>query len=76
MASDFRPPAPSGYNLDHEGYRRCGQWNGQPPLSSANLMKCDEDAIGRYVYIYIPHTEYLTICEAEVYGLRKYIHEI
>ena len=71
VASDFKPPAPSGYNLEHEGYRECGRWKGIPAAGKVATLKCDEKAIGRYVYIFIPGTEYLTICEAEIYGLRK-----
>ena len=62
----------SSYNLDHTGYRKCGQFPGKPQMIVPNKLECDEKAIGRYLYVYLPKTGYLLICEVEVFGLRKY----
>ena len=72
-ASDIKPPIPSGNNLDHRGFRRCGQYEGTPPASAPAVVNCGEDAIGRYVYIYVPATGTVQLCEAEVYGSRKWL---
>ena len=60
--------------MEHQssGFRRCGQYDGQPPLGTGTLLECeDNSAIGQYVYIHIPLKEHLTICEAEVFGIGK-----
>ena len=70
--SEYKPPAPSGYNVEHNGYWRCGQYEGTPPAAKPTTLWCDDDAIGRYLYIVTPANNYLTICEVEAYGLGKY----
>ena len=71
--SDFRPPLPSPYNLDHQGYRYCGQYEGTPLAGEKTYLECNAEAIGRYLYIRLPNSDYMTICEVFAYGLRKYI---
>ena len=72
VATDIRPPTGAGYNLDHTGYRRCGQYDGQPPMGMASYLECDNpNAIGRYVYVYLPTTTSLIMCEFEVFGVKK-----
>ena len=70
--SDIKPPVSSGFNLDHLGYRRCGQYGGTPDAAKPARLDCKEDAVGRYLFVYLPGTEYLTICEVEAYGLSKF----
>ena len=67
-----RPPPTSTFDLDNTGYYRCGQYQGTPPVSSPAQVNCDEGSIGRYVYVYLPGTMYLTFCEVSVYGKRKF----
>lgn len=71
-ASDFEPPASSGYNFDHIGYRECGQFSGTPTAGMPTEIECDELSVGRYVYVWIPSTQYMTLCEVEIFGTRKY----
>ena len=67
------PPPGSVYDIDHfPDYRRCGQFLGQPLAGFPTQIDCAPESIGQYVYVYVPHTEYLHFCEVEVYGLRKY----
>ena len=71
--TDERPPVPSVYNLDLPQYRKCGKYGGTPQASNPVELECDnKDAIGRYVYVYLPATNYLYFCEAFVYGEREY----
>ena len=67
--SDITPPAPYGTNLVYDrGYRRCGQYRGTAPPYPTD-MTCDEGAIGRYLYIYVPSYSHMHICEIEAYGI-------
>ena len=41
-------------------------------MGVASYLECDNpDAIGRYVYVYIPVATSLVMCEFEVFGTRK-----
>ena len=68
---DLAPPPKSPQVLDYAPYRPCGRYPGTPPISVPSTVRCDERAIGQYVYIYLPGTSYLTFCEASVYGVGK-----
>ena len=61
------PPVTAVDDLD--GYARCGQYGGTPP--EVSTIDCTAGAIGRYLYVYLPASNYLTLCEVEVYGERK-----
>ena len=49
-------------------FSRCGQFSGQP--GDVETMSCAPDATGRYLYVYLPTTQFLAICELEAYGIR------
>ena len=72
--TDIEPPAGSGYDLEHTGYRLCGQYDGTPPMSAPSTVECVPGVVGRYVYIHVPAQSYLMMCEAEVFGTRKSQH--
>ena len=72
MLSDNKPPVYSGFDLAHNGYRRCAQYEGQPAAIHAEELKCHDMAIGRYVYLYLPYKDHLCVCEVEVFGVREY----
>ena len=65
--SDINPP-PGNVN-DLDGYTRCGQFSGFP--DPKGTVYCPADMEGRLVYVYLPETNYLALCEVEVYGTRK-----
>ena len=71
VASDLAPPVPYETNLETWHYRRCNQYKGIPPPQPLTV-ECLDGAIGRYVYVYLPHSQRLVICEFRVYGIRKY----
>ena len=71
--SDRTPPVKNPKDLDGSGYSLCAKYSAKPKAGQIINMKCRANAAGRYVYVYIPTTNYLTICEVEVYGDRKYI---
>ena len=72
VASSLRPPVPSGYSFDHYGYRICGQFDGTPLASNPATIVCDnDDAIGRYAFVYINGKNALYLCEVEIFGERK-----
>ena len=71
---DERPPVQNGFDLDHPPFRRCGQYMGTPLTSVPTTIWCDELAVGRYVYVYLPGKNYLQLCEVEAFGLRKLTH--
>ena len=64
-------PPVYGIHLNYDGFRRCGQYEGIPP-ARPSTMRCDIQAIGRYVYVYVDREAQLRICEFEVYGTREY----
>ena len=68
-ATDKRPPASSGWNLDHIGYRKCNKYTGTPPSGGIFTLKCYDGAIGQYVYLYMTQSAYMCVCEVEVYGI-------
>ena len=68
--TDIKPPAPSGYNLDHRGYRLCGIFPGTPTPAASAVVECrDDSAIGRYTYIYLTTKNIMAFCEVEVFGI-------
>ena len=58
--TDIRPPAMSGWDVDKYLYRFCAQFSGTPTQGMPTTMMCDEEAIGRYVYLMVPSTQYMT----------------
>ena len=72
VTTDLEPPAESGYNIEHLPYRVCGSYPGTPPTKTSIDITCNSgQAIGRYVYFYLPKKNHMTLAEVEVYGLRK-----
>ena len=63
-----QPPVNSVMSLDD--YARCGQYEGTP--TEVSTIDCTAGTIGRYLYVYLPSSNSLTLCEVEVYGERKY----
>ena len=54
------------------GFTECHRHSGIPPASSAVTIFCDVVPIwGRYVTIYLPHTEALTICKVQIYEFNR-----
>ena len=54
------------------GFTECHRYSGIPPASSTVTVFCDVAPIwGRYVTIYLPIKEALTICEVQVYGFNR-----
>ena len=73
-ASDVKPPIASGWAFGHMGYgRECGFFAGTPESGMPTEFECEEDAIGRYGYLWFETTQYSHVCEVEIYGLRKYM---
>ena len=66
------PPANAGYDCDHTGYHQCGAYPGVPRQGDPNEIICADEVIGRYVYLYLAATNYVQLCEVEVYGFRMY----
>ena len=69
--SSKRPPLQNAYSLNLEPFQLCGQYTAKTKPGEIITMDCKADVIGRYVYVYIPKTNFLTICEVEVYGEGK-----
>ena len=68
VVSMDKPSVTTATGLDD--YARCGQYEGTP--SEVSTIDCTPGTIGRYVYVYLPSSNYLTLCEVEVYGERTY----
>ena len=66
--TDLTPPAISGWDIDKYLYRFCASYEGTPTAGMPTTIKCDEGAIGRYLYLMVPGSGHMTICEAEVGG--------
>ena len=72
VASDVQPPISSGWNFGHRGYgQECRFYEGTPTSGMPTELNCQENAIGRYVYLWFETTDHSTICEVEVYGTPK-----
>ena len=72
LASDIAPPPGHGTDLLKPAYRLCARYNGYRPQGRFVNAKCDSTAIGRYVYVFIPTSKYMTICEISVLGTCKF----
>ena len=71
LISDTGFPVSSS-QLDTDQFQLCGQYPGIPPASVKSRVKCPWGGItGRYVYITLPRTDYLTMCEVLVYGCKR-----
>ena len=68
VLTENQPPVSSGTQLDMPGFNRCGQYSGTPQDYEVATIQCADGVVGRYLYIYIPHSEYLQFCEVEVYA--------
>ena len=62
----------AGFDLDHSPHRQCGTFPGTPVSGGPNDVICQDDTVGRYVYVYLPTKGILYICELEVFGFRKW----
>ena len=51
--------------------RPCGHIEGQLALAEFTSIHCQTGAIGQYLYAYLPSTNYLQMCEFEVFGYGK-----
>ena len=67
--SDQHPPISSGRDLRQEDM--CGRYEGTPPTSSTVKVFCQGTPRGTHVYITVPYTDYLVVCEVEVFGEGK-----
>ena len=54
--------------LATEPFRLCGQFPGIPLAAAISRLKCPGAIIGRYVYITLPGSEALTLCEVQLFG--------
>ena len=73
--SDMRPPIVEGTILESHDFRPCGAYNGVPPAAQFTTLECTEqNSIGRYLYLYRPVHDYLTVCEVEVFGLGEFLY--
>ena len=72
MASNVKPPVRAGFDLDHQGFRRCGQFQGTPTKYQPVTLQCAKGAIGQYAYVYLEQQDHLQMAEFEAFGLRKY----
>ena len=70
VVSDRSPDTlTSGKSLTESDFKICKKYPGIPPAGEKVNMDCDKEVSGRYVYIYIPHRDYLFFCDVEVYGV-------
>ena len=70
--SDVSPPVTKGEALLNNGlYKRCGQLEMSAQNSRNLILNCDDFLEGRYVYIFLPTANYLTMCEVKVYNYSK-----
>ena len=54
------------------GFNECHRYSGTPPAGSTVTVFCDAGPIwGRYVTIYVPRAEWLTLCEVQVYAFNS-----
>ena len=69
VVSDRAPnTVTSGKSLHGADFKLCKKYPGIPPAGEEVKMTCAGKASGRYVYIFIPHLDYLSFCDVKVYG--------
>ena len=69
-ASNVRPPIKNPNELQSSKFSLCGNHAAVTKAGEIIDIVCKKDVQGRYVYVYLPSTNFLTICEVEVYGER------
>ena len=71
------PPLKNSKDLNGDKFALCGDYDKDAKPGQRIDIKCKEGAEGRYVYVYIPKKDYLTLCEVEIYGnsKSKYTHK-
>jgi len=57
-------PAVSNYPI-------CGAFEGKVAAGATAEITCKPGLVGRYVIVQLKETEYLTLCEVEVFGSGK-----
>ena len=67
-ASDNRPPVKNVQELDERDFLFCGSRTTTNTPAERIKITCKSGADGRYVYVYLAGTNYLTLCEVEIYG--------
>ena len=72
-ASDIRPPIENSQELDEEEFLLCGRHTAHTSGGQIIKIYCKPDTDGRYVYVHLPGTNYLSLCEVEIYGVGKLI---
>ena len=55
-----------------EKYKRCSQYVGAAKDNRKLYMNCDNAVEGRYLYLYLPASNVLTMCEVEAYNESEY----
>ena len=69
-----KPPIQNPLELENEYFTRCGSYTSVPKAGQTLDIKCENGgATGRYIYVYLPSKNYLTICEVQIYGDSKYM---
>ena len=69
--SYVKPPLQNAMSLDTDRFSLCGDYKAVTKAGETVNIKCRNGAYGRYVYVYLPSKNFLTICEVEVNGKRK-----
>ena len=67
-ASDSRPPIKNILDLERDDYLLCGSRTAETKPAEIVKITCKSGADGRYVYVYLPGTNFLTMCEVKLYG--------
>ena len=70
-ATNIRPPIKNVQDLGRDDFLICGNHTAVTKPAELVTITCEPDADGRYVYVYLLDTNYLAMCEVEIYGLGK-----
>ena len=61
--------------LNVSAYQVCSEFDGEFGAGYTMRLPCSDGAVGRYVIVYLPVKQFLTLCEVQVFGRRgKCLH--
>ena len=66
--SHQRPPLQNPLELETAAFRLCGARTSATKAGELVPITCPKSTRGRYVYIYLPRKDYLTMCEVQIYA--------
>ena len=62
--------------LNSSSYNKCAEYSGSFGAGATVKLPCEHVVQGRFLVIYIPGYQFLTLCEVQVFGDRGKVHHL